>query len=402
MGRRAGVVGLLLAVAASTSAVGSLSALHAQTEGETAEEDTNAVLTPLAVSTVAPTSPVRASDGRDHVVYELFIVNQSSATVDITSIDVVDPADDDAVLARYDSGALGTMVAVDSGGEGLTFGPGSSGYFFGDLTLEAGATVPKQIEHHFTLSATSQGDAATAIEFTGVPIRIGRRPAVVVAPPLRGRGWVVGNGCCVPATAHRAATLSINGTVHVAERYAIDFVQLGANDALAQGDPTKAADYGYFGDDVTAAASGTVVNTQDGLPEQTPGALPPGQTVQTAGGNYVVVDIGRGRYAFYAHFQPGTLTVKVGDKVETGDVLGKLGNTGNTDAPHLHFHVMDGPSPLLSNGVPFVFTSFEGEGRVTDEVALNAGRATPVDRAALTGSHRREYPLNLEVIAFPV
>jgi hypothetical protein len=280
------------------------------------------------------------------------------------------------------------MLHVNGGLETLTFRPGGSGYFFGDLTLEADGTVPKRIEHHVTLSATP---AAAA----------GRRPAVVVAPPLKGGGWVVGNGCCVPPTAHRAATLAINGTVHAAERYAIDFVQLGPNGALVQGDRANNDDYGYFGDDVMAAASGTVVNTQDGLPNQTPGELPTGQTVQTAGGNYIVVDIGRGRYAFYAHFQPGTLTVKVGDEVETGDVLGKLGNSGNTDGAHLHFHVMDGPSPLLSNGVPFVFTGFDGEGRVTDEAALVAGQVAPVDRTALTGAHRREYPLNLEVIAFP-
>jgi murein DD-endopeptidase MepM/ murein hydrolase activator NlpD len=72
------------------------------------------------------------------------------------------------------------------------------------------------------------------------------------------------------------------------------------------------------------------VNTEDGLPEQLPGVLPEGQTVQTAGGNYVVVDIGRGRYAFDAHLQPGSLEVKVGDQVKTGQLLGKLGNTGNT------------------------------------------------------------------------
>jgi hypothetical protein len=55
--------------------------------------------------------------------------------------------------------------------------------------------------------------------------------------------------------------------------------------------------------------------------------------------------------AFYAHMRPGSLKVKVGDKVVTGQVLGVLGNSGNTDAPHLHFHVMDGPSPLLSRAV---------------------------------------------------
>jgi murein DD-endopeptidase MepM/ murein hydrolase activator NlpD len=122
--------------------------------------------------------------------------------------------------------------------------------------------------------------------------------------------------------------------------------------------------------------------------------------VQTAGGNYVVVDIGKGRYAIYAHMQPDSLKVKVGDTVKTGQVLGLLGNTGNTDGAHLHFHIMDGPSPLLSNGLPFVFTQFTGEGLVTDGEALQKFEVTPVDPSALTGTHKNEMPLNLEVVAF--
>ncbi len=122
--------------------------------------------------------------------------------------------------------------------------------------------------------------------------------------------------------------------------------------------------------------------------------------MQTAGGNYVVVNIGHGRYTFYAHMQPGSLKVKVGDTVKTGQVLGLLGNTGNTDGAHLHFHIMDGPSPLLSNGLPFVFTKFTGEGVVTDGNALQKFEVTPVDTTALTGTHTKEMPINLQVVAF--
>ena len=57
-----------------------------------------------------------------------------------------------------------------------------------------------------------------------------------------------------------------------------------------------------------------MVRVKDGLPEQVPGSLPEGQTVQTAGGNHVVVDMGQGRYAFYAHMQPGSLRVKLNDR----------------------------------------------------------------------------------------
>jgi murein DD-endopeptidase MepM/ murein hydrolase activator NlpD len=143
------------------------------------------------------------------------------------------------------------------------------------------------------------------------------------------------------------------------------------------------------------------VAAEDGLPEQVPGKLPDGATIQTAAGNHVVVDIGQGRFAFYAHMQPGSRKVKVGDAVATGQVLGVLGNTGNTDTPHLHFHVMDGPSPLLANGLPYAFTSFAGEGRLTDEQPLFTGGAVTIDKDALSGPHENEMPLFDQVVSFP-
>ena len=94
---------------------------------------------------------------------------------------------------------------------------------------------------------------------------------------------MAGNGCCAPINAHRGATLSIDGTAHAAERFAIDFVQLGANGSLAQGDATKNESFGYYGDEIYSVAPGKVVALQDDQPTELPGALPAGQTVQTAG-----------------------------------------------------------------------------------------------------------------------
>jgi murein DD-endopeptidase MepM/ murein hydrolase activator NlpD len=73
-------------------------------------------------------------------------------------------------------------------------------------------------------------------------------------------------------------------------------------------------------------------------------------------GNSVVIDHGNGLYSFYAHMQKGS--IKVGDKVRAGDQLGLLDNSGNTSAPHMQFHIMNGTSALGSDGLPFVFDSF--------------------------------------------
>jgi len=146
----------------------------------------------------------------------------------------------------------------------------------------------------------------------------------------------VGGGCCTPYSYHRGATLPINGSIKVAERYAIDFVQLNDKDMLNSGPIDQLTSFGFFGDEIYSVADGTVVKIADGLPEQVPGKLPEGATIQMAAGNHVVVDIGEGRFAFYAHLQPGSLKVKIGDKVTTGQVLGLLGNSGNSSPLSCH------------------------------------------------------------------
>jgi len=82
-------------------------------------------------------------------------------------------------------------------------------------------------------------------------------------------------------------------------------------------------------------------------------------TLETAAGNHVILSLRNGHYAFYAHLQPGSIRIKPGDRVRRGQVLGLLGNSGNSNAPHLHFHISNGDSWFASEGVPFLFDSFE-------------------------------------------
>ena len=90
--------------------------------------------------------------------------------------------------------------------------------------------------------------------------------------------------------------------------------------------------------------------TRDTESEQKPGQFPSGLALNDFGGNYVVIKIDDGTYAYYAHLQKGSKGVQVepGKRIEKGQVIGKLGNTGNTDAPHLHFMLIDGKAPLTS------------------------------------------------------
>ncbi len=393
------LIGLFLAfIAAPASA-------RAETVG--AEE----VVSPLVATPIASPNPVLGSDDKIHLAYEIVLMSMASGKVTIEKVETLDAANG-SVLGTLEGDALTQMLRLNGGAKGADIPAGGSGILFMDVTLPADATVPKAIKHRIEIAAEKTPPAASDndrdpapeppqdITFTGDAVPVGPA-AIVLAPPLKGKRWVVGGGCCTPYSYHRGATLPLNGAIRVAERFAIDFVQLNDQDALAGGAADKLESYAYFGDAIHAAADGTVVAVEDGLPEQVPGKLPDDATIQMAGGNHAVIDIGDGRFTFYAHMQPGSVKVKVGDKVKTGDVIGLLGNSGNTDSPHLHFHVMDGPSPLLANGLPYVFTSFTGAGRITDEDPLFKGGKVDIDADALTGAHKNQLPLNLEVVDFP-
>jgi hypothetical protein len=231
---------------------------------------------------------------------------------------------------------------------------------------------------------------------------VSAQPAVVIDPPLAGDRWLVGGGCCFPPSYHRTATLPVNGAIYAAQRFAIDFVQLDAAGTTVDGPIEALTSYPYYGTPVHAVADGVVVRTLNDLPERTPPNLPTDTTIANADGNYVVQDIGNGRFVFYAHMQTGSVRVNVGDTVRRGQVLGLLGNTGNTTGPHLHLHVMDGPSPLGSNGLPYVFRSFSSEGTSTSTLDDLADGRRAVITLALAGQFEARLPLENQVVSFPL
>ena len=135
-----------------------------------------------------------------------------------------------------------------------------------------------------------------------------------------------------------------------------------------------------------------VVEAADGLPDNEPvGTITTIPPLADSSGNHVVEDIGGGRYIAYAHLRPGSIPagVRAGARLGAGDLVGQLGNSGASLAPHLHFQVMDSPLPLDATGLPFVFDTQLLEGSVPEGVELDLiqGAAVPVDR---TGAGPRD------------
>ena len=156
-----------------------------------------------------------------------------------------------------------------------------------------------------------------------------------------------------------------------------------------------------YGENILAVADGTVVRAIDGLPNQVPGALPQGLNPLQADGNAVFLRLRDGRIAMYAHMIPGSVTVRAGDRVVRGQILGRVGNSGNSSAPHLHLHVVDRNAIFAANGLPYVFSRFRVTGRIASTDAFNRAEATgsPVRLGPVrTGPRRNRLPLDQVIV----
>jgi murein DD-endopeptidase MepM/ murein hydrolase activator NlpD len=146
------------------------------------------------------------------------------------------------------------------------------------------------------------------------------------------------------------------------------------------GPVNQLSSYAYYGVNIYCAGPGKVVEVVRDLPDEIPGATPSDITVLTAVGNHVIVQMAGKRYAMYAHLVPNSVTVQLGDSVETGQVLGKLGNSGSSSVPHLHFQVMDAPSPLTRTGCLLCSTIWADATFFREAWMRKRGRRSPASR----------------------
>jgi murein DD-endopeptidase len=347
----------------------------------------------LPVDIQIPVSPTPfASKGKLHYVYEIHLTNldRRGRTLTLSSVEVLN--DQAKQLASFGAAGLEKVLMQPGLAEGSAeirrLGAGRRAVLFMWVSMEEGNPPPASLQHRFVVAIDGVTGAQT-VECcrTAVP----RGAPLVIAPPLRGGGWLAGNGPS-NSSEHRRALLSVNGRAYLAQRFAIDWIQFGKNGELGLGKGAENRDYFAYGAEVLAVAAGRVCGIKDGIPENKPESLAVPITLETIAGNNLCLDLGGGRYAHYAHLQPGSFRVKSGDRVKPGQVLALLGNSGNSDAPHLHFQITDGPAVLASEGMPYLLPSFTEEGQGEEFKFKPASAPTP---------WRKQLPVDGMVVRFP-
>jgi hypothetical protein len=349
-------------------------------------------------SVLAPPRWYPGDDGRFHLQYELELTNTLPLDVTVTTIDVLD-GDGRVIESRTGPRLTETISLLGADTQPTTVLPASTvGVAWMDLTFARRRAIPARLRHRITVDVGPDLPIGPELTATGRGVRTVQHAPPTITAPLRGGRWVAIVG------PHRRALQAINGKLRLGQRDAIDFsALLDAEGRTHSGDADRNESYFNYGQPLLAVGDGTVVEAVDGLPDQIPNHKVP-VPLDQADGNHVVLRLGSGVFAAYAHVRPGTVRVKPGQRVRAGQVLGELGNSGESSGPHLHFQLMNRPSILASDGLPFVLHRFRLDGFTTSlDAFIDAdltGGPVPID-TGVTGPRRDQGLIGLEILRFP-
>jgi hypothetical protein len=322
---------------------------------------------PAQIELRVPFEPTAyTSGGRAHLTYELYVTNFSASAMDLRRIEVLDAAASEGKpIATFEGEQIDSMLQ-DVGGQSASNKPsprvlnaGATAVVFMQVDLDTRALVPNNLRHRLVTADDS---------IEGAVVSTHRTEIRVLAPPVRGTHWHAYDG---PSNDrenhHRRGILVLDGRPSISRRFATDwFLTDGKIYKWHRGDAHEKKSYYSYGQSVFAVGDGTIVAARDGMPDNYPGpvenfrrAVP--LTFETASGNMIVIDLGGGVFAHYAHLQPGSLRVKTGDRVHSGDVLARIGVSGDPNVPHLHFEVTTSAKLLAGEGVPYAIDQYRAK-----------------------------------------
>jgi hypothetical protein len=302
------------------------------------------------------------SDGCTYLAYELYLTNFAANPITLRRVEVLDADDSSAApIAVFEAPQLyalvqpiGAHTSAEGNSDTHQLAGGSSVVVFLWIALERGARVPNHLRQRVVTAEFAAEGAVIATHHTEL---------LVLGPPVTGTNWLSDDGPSnAPENHHRRGFLVFQGHALIARRYAIDWLQ-NQNGKTFSGDASDKRSYYAYGKPVLAVADSSVVTATDGLPDNVPrhnGEFIPAveMTPDTVFGNHIILDLGGQQFASYCHLQPGSVRVKVGDHVQRGQILAKIGNSGDAREPHVHFQVQTTPDPLAGEGVPYLIDHY--------------------------------------------
>jgi hypothetical protein len=341
---------------------------------------------------VAPTPVRSASSWR--LAYEVQLTNHADVALTLERIDVLDEHVRTLATTAEPEALLRLAGATRDEKPTRVVPAGRHAVIYLDVLQRADQPLPKSLTHRLVFRRPNE--EPTNVE--GAAVRIATRPAIVIGAPLRDGDWIA---LYDPAMArgHRRVAFAFDGTWRIPARFAIDWMRIDEHGALAHGDEQSLDHWLGYGADVLAVADAKVVALRDSIAEPARLGDTTAHPLEDASGNYVSLDLGNGRYVHYEHLKPGSVRVKVGQRVKRGDVLAALGYTGDSTGPHLHMHVSDGDRPLAGEGLPFEIDAFDQLGQYASMSDVGTGKrwtdATPDQRA-----RRKALPEPAAVVRF--
>lgn len=347
-----------------------------------------------------PNAPVPAEvEGMQQLVYEVHLTNFSRDTLRVRSLHVMDDDRHDRVM-NLSGAALADRLRILGSESAVnpeiptSIAPGQRAIVYIELDCPR-EKIPHILDHEIEYS---EGNNPTPFVVTGGRTAVGSMAPQELGPPVGHGIWVAVHS---PdwKRGHRRVIYTLDGRARIPGRFAIDWIEVDEQGHQAKGDPDIVANWFGYGADVLAVADATVTGIRDDVAEKGRISENPKPSMEDAAGNYIALQFSNRQFAFYEHLKPGSIRVKVGDRVHRGQVIAALGFTGESTGPHLHFHVADGPTPLGAEGLPYTFGQFTLLGHYSDIEALGAAKWQPL-RDGLSASRADELPSSDAVLQF--
>ena len=384
----AAVISSCPAIAQTGPTVDGQSQTHTPLRSDNQQPGAKPVPFPLQLEMRVPFEPTAFPNGaRMRLLYELHLTNFTTSPLYVSRIEVLDAdAAASEPIATFQAEqladifqAVGGNTPVGQNGS-LAIPNGRTAVVFMYIPFDRGSHTPDRLVHRVM---------TTDSVVTGAVIGTHQTSLHVLGPPLEGPDWLAADGPSNDSdNHHRRGVLIIDGRPVISRRYAIDWKKMKDGVSFS-GDPLDKRSYYAYGKTVLAVADGRVVTARDGLPDNIPGhneAFHPAVpiTLDTIGGNTITIDLGGGQFAYYFHLQPGSLRVKAGDRVQRGQILARVGCSGDAREPHLHFEVTDSSKLMAGEGLTYVIDRYR---------TMSAGGGSGDLRI-------RELPMNNNIVEF--